>query len=57
MVFAYGPQPLAALGTFRFLITELVPLQVIVQHRICNSSLSGETDAGLEQAAGDFSTS
>jgi hypothetical protein len=47
---------LAALGSFRFLITELVPLEVIVQHRIGSSSLSGETDAGLEQAAGGFST-
>jgi hypothetical protein len=27
----YGPQILDALGTFRFLITELVPLQLIVQ--------------------------
>jgi hypothetical protein len=48
---------LAALGTSRFLITELVPLQVIVQHRICNSSLSGETDAGQVHTASDFSTS
>jgi hypothetical protein len=57
MVFAYGPQPLAALGTFRFLITELVPLQVLVPHRLGSISLSGETDTGPEQAAGDFSTS
>jgi hypothetical protein len=48
---------LATLGTFRFLITELVPSQVIVQHRIDSTSLSGETDSGLVQAAGDFSTS
>src|SRR5205823_3530058 len=27
----YGPQILEVLGTFRFLITELVPLQLIVQ--------------------------
>jgi len=27
----YGPQILEMLGTFRFLITELVPLQLIVQ--------------------------
>jgi hypothetical protein len=57
VVITYGPQLLATLGTFRFLITELVPLLVIVQHHIGSSSLSGETDAGLEQAAGDFSTS
>jgi hypothetical protein len=57
VVYTFGPQLLAALGTFRFLIMELVPSQVIVQHRIGSSSLSGETDAGLEQAAGDFSTS
>jgi hypothetical protein len=27
----YGPQMLDLLGTFRFLITELVPLQLIIQ--------------------------
>jgi hypothetical protein len=57
VIFTYVPQLSAALGTFRCLITELVPLQVIVQHRIGSSSLSGETDVGLEQAAGVFSTS
>jgi hypothetical protein len=34
-----GPLLLATLGTFRFLIRELVPLQVIVQHRIGSPSL------------------
>lgn len=27
----YGPQILESLGTFRFLLTELVPLQLLVQ--------------------------
>jgi hypothetical protein len=31
ILYIYGPQILDALGTFRFLITELVPLQLIVQ--------------------------
>jgi hypothetical protein len=31
ILFIYGPQILDVLGTFRFLITELVPLQLIVQ--------------------------
>jgi hypothetical protein len=41
-VYTYGPQLLATLGTFRFLITELVPLQLIVQNRIDASSLSAD---------------
>jgi hypothetical protein len=47
VVYTYGPQLLDALGTFRFLITELVPLQLIVLNRIAASSLHEETDAGL----------
>jgi hypothetical protein len=33
VVYAYGPSLLAALGTFRFLTTELVPLQLILENR------------------------
>ena len=31
ILYIYGPQILEYLGTFRFLITELVPLQLIIQ--------------------------
>jgi Reverse transcriptase (RNA-dependent DNA polymerase) len=31
IIYIYGPQILEQLGTFRFLITELVPLQLIIQ--------------------------
>ena len=31
ILYIYGPQILDSLGTFRFLITELVPLQLIVK--------------------------
>jgi hypothetical protein len=31
ILYLYGPQILDFLGTFRFLITELVPLQLIIQ--------------------------
>ena len=31
ILYIYGPQILDLLGTFRFLITELVPLQLIIQ--------------------------
>jgi hypothetical protein len=51
-VYTYGPQLLATLGTFRFLITELVPLQLIVQNRIDASSLSAEGDPGQAGSAG-----
>ena len=30
VIYTYGPQLLGTLGTFRFLLTELVPLQLIV---------------------------
>jgi hypothetical protein len=33
VVYTYGPSLLEALGTFRFLITELVPLQLILEAR------------------------
>jgi hypothetical protein len=46
VIYTYGPQVLTTLGTFRFLITELVPLQLIVQNRLDASSLTGEIDAG-----------
>ena len=33
VVYSYGPALLEALGTFRFLMTELVPLQLILDNR------------------------
>jgi hypothetical protein len=33
VVYTYGPSLLEALGTFRFLLTELVPLQLILENR------------------------
>ncbi len=33
VVYTYGPSLLGALGTFRFLLTELVPLQLILENR------------------------
>ena len=49
VVYTYGPQLLATLGTFRFLITELVPLQLIVQNRIGASSLSDDWEPDLPE--------
>jgi hypothetical protein len=46
VVYTYGPQLLESLGTFRFLLTELVPLQLIFQSRIEGQSLGGETAGG-----------
>ena len=37
----YGPQILERFGTFRFLITELVPLQLISRQLVQDSSLDG----------------
>lgn len=48
-VYTYGPQLLTTLGTFRFLVTELVPLQLIVQNRIDASSLAEEGDPGRDE--------
>jgi hypothetical protein len=39
VLYSYGPQILQRFGTFRFLITELVPLQLISQQRVQDSSL------------------
>src|SRR5262249_61645630 len=44
VVYTYGPSLLEALGTFRFLLTELVPLQLILEHRGTAVSLAGEAD-------------
>jgi hypothetical protein len=45
ILYVYGPQILDAFGTFRFLFSELVPLQLIIAHR----SGDGEaTDIGSE---------
>jgi hypothetical protein len=42
----YGPQILERFGTFRFLITELVPLQLIGEQHLQDTSL-GEVDASI----------
>ncbi len=41
VVYTYGPSLLEALGTFRFLLTELVPLQLILENRGLASSAEG----------------
>jgi hypothetical protein len=41
ILYTYGPQILQRFGTFRFLITELVPLQLISQQRVKDTSLDG----------------
>lgn len=41
IVYTYGPSLLEALGTFRFLLTELVPLQLILENRLDISGLAG----------------
>jgi hypothetical protein len=47
IVYTYGPPLLDALGTFRFLLTELVPLQLILENRTDVASLqSGSANAG-----------
>ena len=43
VVYTYGPSLLEALGTFRFLLTELVPLQLILENQMEASSL-GEVE-------------
>jgi hypothetical protein len=42
VLYTYGPQILQRFGTFRFLITELVPLQLISQQRVQATSLDSE---------------
>jgi hypothetical protein len=41
ILYTYGPQILHQLGTFRFLIPELVPMQLIGEQRLQDSSLDG----------------
>lgn len=52
VLYTYGPQILQRFGTFRFLLTELVPLQLISGRRVQETSLDqGEaTDGGQEGA-------
>jgi hypothetical protein len=54
VVYTYGPQLLSALGTFRFLVTELVPLQLIVRNRIDASSLTADADPGLSEGGAEL---
>jgi hypothetical protein len=39
IVYTYGPSLLESLDTFRFLLTELVPLQLILENQLEASSL------------------
>ena len=41
VLYTYGPSLLEALGTFRFLLTDLVPLQLILESRLEASSMEG----------------
>jgi hypothetical protein len=41
VLYIYGPQILEQLGTFRFLITELVPLQLVGRKQV-RDALEGE---------------
>ncbi|MCU0496982.1 MAG: reverse transcriptase domain-containing protein [Anaerolineae bacterium] len=43
ILYLYGPKILDYFGTFRFLITELVPVQLISERRMGDTSLTGET--------------
>jgi hypothetical protein len=43
ILYTYGPQILQKFGTFRFLIPELVPMQLIGEQRLEDSSLDGRT--------------
>ena len=43
VLYTYGPQILQKFGTFRFLITELVPMQLIGEQRLQDSSLDGRS--------------
>jgi hypothetical protein len=43
ILYTYGPQILQQFGTFRFLIPELVPMQLIGEQRLQDSSLDGRT--------------
>jgi hypothetical protein len=42
ILYIYGPQILQKFGTFRFLIQELVPMQLISEQRLQDSSLDGQ---------------
>ena len=56
IVYTYGPRLLDALGTFRFLLTELVPLQLIYQHRSGVRLFEGEEGGAPASAPGPGST-
>jgi hypothetical protein len=43
ILYIYGPQILQKFGTFRFLITELVPMQLIGDQRLEDTSLDGRS--------------
>jgi hypothetical protein len=43
ILYTYGPQILQKFGTFRFLIPELVPMQLIGEQRLQDSSLDSSS--------------
>lgn len=48
VLYTYGPQILQRFGTFRFLITELVPLQLISQQRVGDGDGDSASEASRE---------
>jgi reverse transcriptase-like protein len=53
ILYTYGPEILQRFGTFRFLITELVPLQLISGQLLQDTSLDGGERAAAEPDAGE----
>jgi hypothetical protein len=54
IVYTYGPALLEALGTFRFLMTELVPLQLILENRrSARWEVEAEPESKSPQDSGD----
>ncbi|HEY7424663.1 MAG TPA: hypothetical protein VH682_10575, partial [Gemmataceae bacterium] len=54
VVYTYGPSLLEALGTFRFLLTELVPLQLILENRGLAAAAEGGNDTPPPSASEDI---
>jgi hypothetical protein len=50
ILYTYGPQILDKFGTFRFLITELVPVQLILQRRMGVTSAIDNNTSGTDFA-------
>jgi hypothetical protein len=54
VVYTYGPSLLEALGTFRFLLTELVPLQLILENRGLQATATEEAAPPPASASDDI---